>query len=367
MRIVFVMPALNTSGGVRTVVTYARLLARRGHAVTIVSVPHLAPSWRSRIKALLHGTPIPRPGHAFLEGLEVEHRRLERSRPIVEGDVPDADVVIATWWLTAEWVAALSPRKGAKVHFIQGNEQDIPGQPEARVAATWRLPFHRIVCSRWLAGLAATRYGAEGVSCVPNGVDLSAFRAPPRERQPRPTVGFVYSQAPIKGCDVAAAAVKLLRVRLPQLRVVAFGGAPPTTEFPLPPDTEFSLLPDEPRIPQIYASADAWLWPSRQEGFGLPILEAMACRTPVIAAPAGAAPDLLARGGGILLPAAEPGPMAEAIERVLGLGPAAWRSLSDEARSVAERHGWDQSVVSFESALQHARQCAPPVQRVEGQ
>ena len=43
-------------------------------------------------------------------------------------------VVIATWWETAEWVAGLSPRKGAKAYFLQHHEVH-PGQPVDRVRA----------------------------------------------------------------------------------------------------------------------------------------------------------------------------------------------------------------------------------------
>ena len=70
--------------------------------------------------------------------------------------------------------------------------------------------------------------------------------------------------------------------------------------MPLPRDTEFHLRPPQDRIRDIYSKCDAWLFGSRSEGFGLPILEAMACRTPVIGTPAGAAPELLGDGRGIL-------------------------------------------------------------------
>ncbi|MGC8714943.1 MAG: glycosyltransferase [Leptodesmis sp.] len=49
-----------------------------------------------------------------------------------------------------------------------------------------------------------------------------------------------------------------------------------------------------------YSACDAWLFPSRYEAVGLPILEAMACRTPVIGTPAGIAPEMLSDGAGIL-------------------------------------------------------------------
>jgi glycosyltransferase involved in cell wall biosynthesis len=357
VRIVFVLAQADTSGGVRTVATYARLLAQRGHEVLVVSAPAPVPSLKARVKSLLRGRGWPEgtgaaPSH--LDGSGVEHRIIDRFRPVSDRDVPDADVVIATWWLTAEWVAALSARKGAKVHFLQGHESDLPGQPAERVADTWKLPFHRIVCSRWLLDLAREWYGDPAATCVPNGVDLEQFSAPPREKQQRPTVGLVYSDAQIKGCDVATAALELVARRRPDLRVVSFGSYPVNRSVPLPAHAEFTLRPSQREIPRLYASCDAWLWPSRREGFGLPILEAMACRTPVVAAPAGAAPEILQGGGGLLLPSSEVAPMADGIERLLAMPAARWRAMSEQARAVAVRHGWGESVNLFEATLQRA-------------
>lgn len=354
VRIVFVIPQADTSGGIRTVATHARLLSRRGHAVTVVSASPPRPSLAASAKALLRGRGWPGAtprGPSHLDGGEVEHRRIDRPGPVVDRDVPDADVVVATWWRTAEWVAALSPRKGAKVHFVQGDDADLPGQPRARVEATWRLPLRRVVCSRWLLDLARERHGDRSALLVPNGVDLELFSAPARGRQPRPTVGVVYSDLWIKGCDVALEAVRLARRRLPDLRLVAFGHTPVSPLLPLPPRSEYLQLPPPAAIPGLYARCDAWLWPSRREGFGLPLLEAMACRTPVVAAPAGAAPELLAGGGGALLPEADPDEMAAAVEQLLGLPEEAWRAVGERARAVAEGHGWEASTRRFEEAL----------------
>jgi glycosyltransferase involved in cell wall biosynthesis len=359
LRIVFVLVEASLAGGVRTVATYARLLSRRGHRVTIVSTPAEVPPLPQRLRSFLRGRGWPRPlppGPSHLDGLDVEHRKLRRHRPLTDRDVPDADVIVATWWRTAEWIALLSPRKGAKAHFIQGHDVETPGQPSDRYQATWRLPLHRIVCSRWLLGLARDRYGDASASCVPNGVDLEQFDVPPRVKQERPTVGMVYAPEHMKGCDVAVAAFALASRRVAGLRLVSFGSYPVSSAVPLPPDSEFTWRPDQRVIPRIYGRCDAWLWPSRREGFGLPILEAMACRTPVIAAPAGAAPELLSQGGGVLLPAPEPEPMAEAIERICSLSEGEWRALSDRARAVATQHGWDESVRLFEAALEVAIQ-----------
>lgn len=58
------------------------------------------------------------------------------------------------------------------------------------------------------------------------------------------------------------------------------------------------FMPDED-LPALYQSADAFILPSLYEGFGLPIVEAMACATPVVCANAGAMPEVA--GGAALL------------------------------------------------------------------
>src|SRR5258708_6435499 len=112
LRIVFVLPVATLAGGIRTVAIYADYLRRQGHRVTVVSSPLARPTLREQVRSLRRGMGwlrAPRPPPSHLDAVEVDHRRIDRVRPIVDGDVPDADVVIATWWETAEWVAALSP------------------------------------------------------------------------------------------------------------------------------------------------------------------------------------------------------------------------------------------------------------------
>lgn len=356
MRITFVLPFAGLNGGIRVVAIHAERLRKRGHQVVVISTPKPPTPLRAKARALVKTGRIPtepRQTHTYFDGLDVEHRVIDRWRPVTDSDAPDADVVVATWWETAEWVAALSPAKGAKAYFVQHYEVHA-WQPVERVRATWRLPMHKIVIARWLADLARDRFGDGDTSLVPNSVDTSQFFASARGKQAHPTVGLMYSTAPFKGCDVSLRAVALASERVADLRLVAFGSERPTPELPLPPGAAYTCQPAQGSIREIYASCDAWLFGSRSEGFGLPLLEAMACRTPVIATPAGAAPELLASGGGVMAPEDDAEAMARAIELFASMPNEAWKAMSAAALRTATSFTWDDAAALFERGLQRA-------------
>ena len=67
----------------------------------------------------------------------------------------------------------------------------------------------------------------------------------------------------------------------------------------------------------------------------------MACRTPVVGVPVGAAPELLSSGGGVLLPEATPEAMADALVAVCGGPESDWDRLSAQAHERAHRYSWE--------------------------
>jgi glycosyltransferase involved in cell wall biosynthesis len=76
------------------------------------------------------------------------------------------------------------------------------------------------------------------------------------------------------------------------------------------------FVPDG-ELPRYYCAAEVFVFPSLYEGFGLPVLEAMACGTPVISSSAACLPEVVGDGG-ILADPRLPHEFAGALERVLG-------------------------------------------------
>jgi glycosyltransferase involved in cell wall biosynthesis len=69
---------------------------------------------------------------------------------------------------------------------------------------------------------------------------------------------------------------------------------------PLPDGVKLLGYVDKDELPGLYTGATAFLYPGIYEGFGLPIIEAMACGTPVVTSQTGAAPEI-AGGAAILV------------------------------------------------------------------
>jgi glycosyltransferase involved in cell wall biosynthesis len=350
-----VLPFAGLSGGARVIAIYGEKLRQRGHEVTVVSTPPPEVPLKRRLKSFIKGQGWPRslkePSH--LDSTSIDHRVIDRFRAIVDEDVPDADVVVATWWMTAEWVADLSPSKGAKAYFIQSY---VPDHPRGeREKATWRLPLHKITISQWLKDVSETTFGDRKISIVPNSVSFDQFSAPPRRKQDRATVGLLYSTAWVKGVDVSLKALAEVQKRIDGVRLLAFGAEEPQRELPLPTDAIFHYRPPQDSIRDIYSNCDAWLCGSRSEGFHLPVGEAMACRCPVVSTRVGGALDLIRNGiNGFLVDRGDVDGLADNLFKLLRMHDEDWRMISDAAYETVTRYSWDDATDLFEKALRTA-------------
>lgn len=186
---------------------------------------------------------------------------------------------------------------------------------------------------------------------VPELIDLTAWEQSARNNAPPPTDKFVILTVcrfyPRKRLPVLLAAAERLRSRIPGLEVRIVGGGPEESrlraicrERNLEDVVVWRRNISGPELAREYTQCHVFCLPSVQEGFGIVFLEAMANGKPIVAARAGAAPEVVRHG---LL--AEPDndlALANAIER-LYRGPLLRESLGTAGREFVR--GFDAPVV----------------------
>ena len=191
------------------------------------------------------------------------------------------DLVHAHFGLTA-WPALAAPAR-ARAITLHGTDL---AHPRSRAITLAALSFYDAVAT--VSGQLATELAAwvpgGPTAVLPCGVDIGRFRPMPRAEARRalgldPAGPYVLFPAdrrrPEKRYDRAFATAG-------EVSLLALGGAEPED------------------VPLWINAANAVLVPSEREGFGLAVLEALACDVPVLATPVGIAPTVLATVAGTL-------------------------------------------------------------------
>jgi glycosyltransferase involved in cell wall biosynthesis len=117
----------------------------------------------------------------------------------------------------------------------------------------------------------------------------------------------------------------------------------------------FAGAVDDDRLAALHAEADLFVLPSRFEGYGMAFAEAIAHGLPVIGTTAGAIPDTVPDGAGILVPPDDAAALAHALRRLIG-NDGKRETLAAAARTAAARlPTWRQSAEAFARAIEAVR------------
>ncbi|HEY9647162.1 MAG TPA: glycosyltransferase family 4 protein [Chroococcidiopsis sp.] len=224
-----------------------------------------------------------------------------------------------------------------------------PAWKLARKELELQLADHIIVASSMTRrSLLAEGVPPERISVIPYGAPLDYFQ--PRTKSDRQFRAlFVGRVGPRKGVHYLLPAWQ--RLALPDAELLLVG----INEFPAgwlaPYDHNLRYCPSVPHasLNGYYSAASVLVLPSLMEGFGLVLLEAMACGIPVITTPNTAGPDILTDGvDGFIVPIRTEEQLAEKLEWCYR-HPHELAEMGRAARRTAERWTWQR----YRQALAH--------------
>jgi glycosyltransferase involved in cell wall biosynthesis len=221
----------------------------------------------------------------------------------------------------------------------------------------WGVAFFRrfLTLTRRDANLVVVPSGDTADDCVAAGIGAGRIRRVPwgtrldlapdeqverarsRHGLSRPYVMWTGTIEPRKNLPNLIAAFDLLADLDVDLVLVGPQGWKEDLGPPRPNVRLLGFLPDDERD-ALYRGSTAFCLPSRWEGFGLPVLEAMAQGTPVVTS-AGTATAELVADAGILVDQGQPAGIADALRSII-VDPSRREELGAAARARAEEYPW---------------------------
>jgi phosphatidylinositol alpha-mannosyltransferase len=214
-----------------------------------------------------------------------------------------------------------------------------------------RRPFQRML-DRHSAAIAVSRAAQDAMSryfqapweIVPNGVDTTFFHPNGARTQDRPPrLLWLGRIEPRNDLGTVLAALPRILERHPDAELTVVGDGPwrgrlERAARPLGPAVRFVGYAGAER-PAYYAGADVYLCPTTRASFGVTLLEAMACGTPLVVSNIPAFRDLAGEGGAMFAPCGDAAAWAAAVNSLLDDAPRR-NAMSRAGRAVAERYAW---------------------------
>lgn len=264
-------------------------------------------------------------------------------------------------------VPALPCPAVATLHDLAFLEE--PGLLPWHHAAYWRRVARRLPRAASVIAVSdATRDSAlrrlaldpARVVAIPSGVDARFARAAParidalraRHGLPAEFVLAVGSWEPRKNLVLLAEAVSRAGRRLGRGVPLVVAGQPSPQQSGRFPQVRALGVVDDAELVALLSAATALALPSLHEGFGLPLVEAMACGTPCLASDVDALPEV-AGGAALLLPPRDVDAWAAALVRILE-EPALRADLGARGRARADAFSWERTARLTLAALEAA-------------
>ncbi|MDD2465990.1 MAG: glycosyltransferase family 4 protein [Desulfobulbus sp.] len=230
---------------------------------------------------------------------------------------------------------------GYKAAYCHG----LPGKDFDLLTSNWKYPLPTILVSENLRKPLLQLVHRPILGVVPNGIDHNLYY--PREIE-RNGFGVLYSTSYEKAPEFTLELVNELIKSFPNKPIYIISREKKPC---LPGNVRFFRYAAPALTAEIYNRCQIWLVPSRREGFGLPIIEAMACGTPVISTSTEGANFLIDNmNNGLLCRDATIKSFTDAIDKLLASSEL-YRHLTREGIATASKFNWNNCAELFLNVL----------------
>lgn len=345
MKINFVIPFSNLTGGIKVIFEYCNRLKEFGHEINIY-VPMKAYKFNNSGISGFFKTLRSSIGNTFIRGKKVKwfnlNCKIKLVPHITDRYIEDADICVATAWPTAYDVEKLCESKGKKVYFIQGYE--IWSGNKEEVETSYKLRLNQIVITKSLKNIMNNKF-KKNATIIYNGIDKNDMYFDNKISCKDIVISIMYHELEIKGFKDGVSAIELVREKYPQIRVKAFGTK---RGEDIPDYIEFYENPTREELKQIYIDSDIYVFPSRSEGWGLTVIEAMACKCAVAGTNTGAISEIATDYKDCLI--SEPMDIKALSQNIIKLieNDSLRNDISKNAFDLASRFEWNKSVKKME-------------------
>ncbi len=289
MKIVTVTDAWapQVNGVVRTIEATVRELERAGHRAVVLTPERFLT--------------VPCPGYDGIRLAVAPQLRLGRMLAAELAGGEPAAIHVATEGPLGRAAARWCRRRG--VPFTTAYHTRFPQYLRAmyRIPEAWTYAAMRRFHNEAAVVMAPTptvaaelrRAGIGNVALWTRGVDTDLFRPSPPWPLQLPKPVFLY----VGRVSVEKNIAEFLAADLPGSKVVAGEGPALATLKRRFPEVNFIGVMAQPALARLYCAADVFVFPSRTDTFGLVMLEALACGTPVAAYPVQGPLDVIGGAG----------------------------------------------------------------------
>jgi glycosyltransferase involved in cell wall biosynthesis len=201
----------------------------------------------------------------------------------------------------------------------------------------------------------------ERVSVVRPGTDPAPMASGSRDGVTR--LLSVGSIVPVKGYDVLLKAVSTLADMPWTLTIAGDRTRDPAAASRLDADIAACGLSDRVAVLgavsaegvcELYSKSDLFVLASRFEGYGMALAEAIAHGLPVVSTTAGAIPDTVPEGAGVLVPPDDAPALANALRELIGRKEERQRLAKSAREAASLLSNWDDSALLFASVIETA-------------